>query len=139
MNGSAPCVLCGIADGSEPSETIYEDAHSIAFLNLAQATRGHTLVVPRKHRNDLTDIEVDEAAAVMRATVQVSRQLTRALQAPGINLWHASGESAWQSVFHFHIHVVPRYTGTDLIPPWTEVELPLESLRDLAAQIRRVS
>ncbi|MER5619474.1 HIT family protein [Streptosporangium sp. NPDC002544] len=137
MNSSAPCVFCRIVDGSEPAETIYEDDHSIAFLNIAQATKGHTLVVPRKHRNDLTDIEADEAAAVMRAAVQVSKQLTYALQAPGINLWHASGESAWQSVFHFHIHVVPRYTVTDLTPPWTEAELPLGSLSNLADQIRQ--
>ncbi|MGP3956102.1 HIT family protein [Nonomuraea sp. 3N208] len=62
--------------------------------------------------------------------------MTAPSQAPGINLWHASGETAWQSVFHFHVHVVPRYTTTDLTPPWTEIELPVASLRGLAEEIR---
>ncbi|GAA3231505.1 HIT family protein [Nonomuraea helvata] len=72
----------------------------------------------------------------MRATVLVSRQLTGALGAPGVNLWHASGETAWQSVFHFHIHVVPRYDADDLMLPWVEIERPVDSLAGLAAEIR---
>jgi histidine triad (HIT) family protein len=138
VSTSNPCVFCRIIEGDEPAEIVYEDDDSVAFLNLAQATKGHTLVVPRQHRNDLSDIGADEAAAVMSAVVRVSNRLTRRLQASGVNLWHASGVTAWQSVFHFHIHVVPRYTTTDLTEPWTEVELPLESLRDLADQIRQV-
>ncbi|GAA2109933.1 HIT family protein [Actinomadura alba] len=138
MTTSKSCVFCRIIERSEPAEIIYEDDDAVAFLNIAQATKGHTLVVPREHRNGLSDIGTTEAAAVMSAVVQVSNQLTHRLQAPGVNLWHASGEVAWQSVFHFHIHVVPRYTATDLTEPWTEVELPLESLRDLADQIRQV-
>ncbi|MFI6928377.1 HIT family protein [Nonomuraea spiralis] len=59
-----------------------------------------------------------------------------ALGAPGVNLWHASGETAWQSVFHFHLHVVPRFEPTDLTPPWTEAEHPVESLKGLAEEIR---
>ncbi|MBE1587220.1 HIT family protein [Nonomuraea angiospora] len=133
----AACVFCRIVEGVEPSQTIHEDDHTIAFLNLAPATRGHTLVVPRAHHRDLADIPPDEAAHVMRATVEVSRRLAGALGARGVNLWHASGETAWQSVFHFHVHVVPRYTDTDLTPPWTEIEVPVESLRGLGAEIRR--
>ncbi|MER6002103.1 HIT domain-containing protein [Nonomuraea angiospora] len=136
MSGGT-CVFCRIVEGTEPSQTIHEDDHTIAFLNLAQATKGHTLVVPRAHHRDLTDIPLDEAAHVMRTTVEVGRRLTGALGAKGVNLWHASGETAWQSVFHFHIHVVPRYTDTDLTPPWTEIEHPVESLRGLGAEIRR--
>ncbi|TMR21548.1 HIT family protein [Nonomuraea turkmeniaca] len=135
MSG-APCVFCRIVEGTEPSQPVYEDAHTIAFLNVAQATKGHTLVVPRRHHRDLTEIPPEEAAHVMRATVEVAGRLTRALRAPGINLWHASGETAWQSVFHFHIHVVPRYATADLTPPWTEYALPLASLRGLAEEIR---
>lgn len=132
-----PCVFCRIIERDEPSQTIYEDDHTIAFLNIAQVTKGHTLVVPRKHHRDLAEIPPDEAAQVMRTAAHVARQLTRTLQAPGINLWHASGETAWQSVFHFHVHVVPRFTFTDLTPPWTEIEVPVESLAGLAEEIRR--
>ncbi|MEV4171092.1 HIT family protein [Nonomuraea sp. NPDC049709] len=81
-------------------------------------------------------VQGDTAAHVMRAAVEVARRLTGALRAPGVNLWHASGETAWQSVFHFHVHVVPRYETTDLTPPWREVERPVESLAGLAAEIR---
>ncbi|GAA4532970.1 HIT family protein [Nonomuraea ferruginea] len=130
------CVFCRIIAGDELSQTIHEDDNAIAFLDIAQVTKGHSLVVPRKHHTDLSEISPDEAAQVMRTAVHVSRRLTQALGAPGINLWHASGETAWQSVFHFHIHVVPRYTLTDLAPPWTETESPLESLAGLAEEIR---
>ncbi|MEV6039554.1 HIT domain-containing protein [Nonomuraea sp. NPDC052116] len=70
-----------MVEGVEPSQTIHEDDHTIAFLNLAQAAKGHTLVVPRAHHRDLTDIPFDEAAHVMRATVEVGRRLTGALGA----------------------------------------------------------
>ncbi len=130
------CVFCRIVAGIEPAQTIHEDEHAIAFLNLAQATRGHTLVVPRAHHRDLGEIPVETAAHVMQAAVAVSRQVAGALGAPGVNLWHASGETAWQSVFHFHLHVVPRFESTDLTPPWTEVEHPVESLKGLAEEIR---
>ncbi|MBF8189667.1 HIT domain-containing protein [Nonomuraea sp. K274] len=130
------CTFCRIIAGDEPAQMIHEDDHTIAFLNIAQVTEGHSLIVPREHHRDLAEISPDGAAQVMRTAVHVSRQLTRALHAPGINLWHASGETAWQSVFHFHIHVVPRYTLTDLTPPWTEAEVPVESLAGLAAEIR---
>ncbi|MEQ4719077.1 HIT domain-containing protein [Nonomuraea sp. B19D2] len=133
---ASPCVFCRIVRGAEPSQTVYEDEHAVAFLNLAQVTKGHTLVVPREHHRSLADIPLEAAAAVMRATVLVSRRLTGTLPAEGVNLWHASGETAWQSVFHFHIHVVPRYDVTDLVLPWTEVEHPVESLGSLAAEIR---
>ncbi|RAY10933.1 HIT family protein [Actinomadura craniellae] len=131
------CVFCGIVAGSEPAEIVYSDDRAVAFLDTAQATRGHTLVVPRRHRSGLADIEAGEAAAVMAAVVRVSGLLTRGLGAAGINLWHATGETAWQRVFHFHVHVIPRYTVTDLSPPWVGVELPAASLRDLADRIRR--
>lgn len=130
------CVFCRVVAGTEPSQTIHEDEHAIAFLNLAQATRGHALIVPRAHHRDLGEIPVETAAHVMRAAVEVSRRLVGALGAPGVNLWHASGETAWQSVFHFHLHVVPRFEPTDLTPPWTEVEHPVESLAGLAQEIR---
>ncbi|MFG1947270.1 HIT family protein [Nonomuraea sp. NPDC048826] len=78
----------------------------------------------------------ETAAHVMRAAVEVSRRLTGALGAPGVNLWHASGETAWQSVLHFHLHVLPRFGPTDLTPPWTEIEHPVASLAEPAREIR---
>ncbi|MEV0378509.1 HIT domain-containing protein [Nonomuraea sp. NPDC050643] len=130
------CVFCRIVQGAEPARSVHEDEHTVAFLDLAQATRGHTLVVPRVHHRDLGDIPLDTAERVMRAAVEVSRRLTGALGAAGVNLWHASGETAWQSAFHFHFHVVPRYADGDRTPPWTEVEQPVEFLAGMARSIR---
>lgn len=130
------CVFCSIVDGSEPSEMLYQDDETVAFLDIAQATRGHTLVIPRVHRTDLRDIEPADAKAVMRACVAVTDLLDRALQPAGFNLFHATDATAWQTVFHFHMHVVPRYSPTELQLPWIPQPKPLATLRDLAEQIR---
>lgn len=130
------CVFCGIVAGSESAERIYEDDHALAFLDIAQATEGHTLVVPKEHYADLTDIGAERAGAVMRAAVEVAAILRRALEPAGINVFHASGSTAWQTVFHFHLHVVPRYRFDELHLPWIPQPGPVERLRPLADRIR---
>jgi histidine triad (HIT) family protein len=130
------CVFCRIVAGSEPAERIYEDEHAIAFLDIAQATEGHTLVIPRHHCADLSDIGADRAGAVMRAAVEVGAILRRALEPAGMNVFHASGSTAWQTVFHFHLHLVPRYRFDELHLPWIPQPGSIERLRPLAERIR---
>jgi histidine triad (HIT) family protein len=132
----ADCVFCQIVAGSEPSERIYEDGHTVAFLDIAPATEGHTLVVPKQHCVDLADIGEERAAAVMRSAVEVAAVLRRALQPEGMNLVHASGRAAWQTVFHFHLHLLPRYAADGLTRPWTPRPRRLESLAGVAGRIR---
>jgi len=130
------CIFCAIVAGTSPSERVYEDDDAIAFLDIAQATEGHTLVIPREHCVDLTDIGADRAAAVMRAALQVADILRSALEPAGMNLFHASGAAAWQSVYHFHIHLVPRYSFTELNLPWIPMHKPVDALAPLGARIR---
>lgn len=134
---SAGCVFCQIVARAAPSETIYEDDHAVAFLDIAQATEGHTLVVPREHCADIFDIGAERAANVMRAAVEVAALLRRALEPEGMNLFQASRPVAWQTVFHFHVHVVPRYSFTELTLPWIPSPGPVEALRPLGERIRR--
>ncbi|MEU8397024.1 HIT family protein [Nonomuraea sp. NPDC048892] len=130
------CTFCGIIAGDIPAEIVHSDEHVVAFLDISQATRGHTLVVPREHCRDLTDIGPDRAGLLMRGAVHTADLLRRALEPGGMNIWHATGATAWQSVFHFHLHLLPRYATDDLRQAWTHRELPLSSLAPLADQIR---
>ena len=112
------CVFCAIVDGRAPAHRLLEDEHTVSFLNIAPATVGHALVVPRRHAEGLWDLEDDEHARVARAASRVARLLRVALAPAGVNLVHATGTAAWQSVFHFHVHVVPRYRADELQVMW---------------------
>jgi histidine triad (HIT) family protein len=112
------CVFCAIVDGRAPTHRLLEDEHTVSFLNIAPATVGHALVVPRRHAEGLWDLEDDEHARVARAASRVARLLRVALAPAGVNLVHATGTAAWQSVFHFHVHVVPRYRADELQVMW---------------------
>jgi histidine triad (HIT) family protein len=112
------CVFCAIVAGRAPAHRLLEDEHTVSFLNIAPATTGHALVVPRRHAEGLWDLEDEEHARVARAAGRVARLLRAALQPAGVNLVHATGTAAWQSVFHFHLHVVPRYRADELQVMW---------------------
>jgi histidine triad (HIT) family protein len=129
------CVFCAIVAGRAPAHRLVEDEHTVSFLNIAPATVGHALVVPRRHADGLWDLEDEEHAQVARAAGRVARLLRGALTPAGVNLVHATGAAAWQSVFHFHVHVVPRYRPGELQLMWQEA--PADDA-DLAAVRARV-
>ena len=112
------CLFCGIVDGSIPSETIDSDERTVAFMDINPATPGHALVVPRAHSAGLLEIGPEDLSATMLASQRLARRMKEALEADGINLINACGAVAWQTVFHFHIHVVPRYEDDPLKLPW---------------------
>lgn len=132
------CIFCAIVAGDAPAEVIYEDAATVAFLDIVQATDGHALVVPRDHYPDLFDLPPDVAAALMRAAQNVACILRAALDVDGVNIVNASGAVAWQSVEHVHFHVIPRYRIDDLTPPWDIGRAPVarERLTETAERIR---
>src|SRR3954465_7134886 len=111
------CLFCGIVAGSVPSETIDSDERTIAFMDINPATPGHALVVPREHSADLMEIGEEDLSATMLAAQRLSRRMKDVLDADGIDLINACGAAAWQTVFHFHIHVVPRYEDDPLKLP----------------------
>jgi histidine triad (HIT) family protein len=131
----AGCVFCAIVGGRAPAHRLLEDEHTVSFLNTAPATLGHALVVPRRHAEGLWDLRDDEHAQVARAAGRVARLLRDALEPAGVNLVHATGAAAWQTVFHFHTHVVPRYRADELQPPWQSVPAPDAELAAVRARI----
>ncbi|MEB3021014.1 HIT family protein [[Mycobacterium] crassicus] len=109
------CVFCAIVAGDAPAVRIYEDDEYLAFLDIRPFTRGHTLVVPRRHTVDLTDTP----AATLAGMLAVGQRIARAARASGLhadgnNLAINDGRAAFQSVFHIHLHVVPRRSGDKL-------------------------
>lgn len=112
------CTFCAIVAGTSPSETIYEDDHAIAFMDLLPMTPGHCLVVPRRHVTDVFELDDDDAAHVMRAAANVARLLRDRLDPAGVNLLNNNGRLADQSQFHFHVHLIPRYGNDRLLHPW---------------------
>ena len=112
------CLFCKIVAGELPATRVYEDERTIAFMDINPGTRGHLLVIPREHAKDLLEIDPEDLAAVaMTAHTMTARVMDR-LDADGVNLRNACGPAAWQTVFHFHIHVIPRYADDPLRLPW---------------------
>ncbi len=115
------CLFCGIAAGDIPSVKVAESTSTYAFMDINPASDGHVLVIPKRHSRDLLDITPDDLADVPRAAQRVAKAAVEAFGADGVNLLNCSGAEAWQSVFHFHLHVVPRYadaTRDRLEVPW---------------------
>jgi histidine triad (HIT) family protein len=113
------CIFCKIVAGDLPSERVDEDDRTVAFMDLSPATRGHALVIPRRHTRDLLGIEPEELSATVRTAQRLAMRAVDQLGADGVNLINSCGANAWQTVFHFHVHVIPRYAGDPLKLPWT--------------------
>jgi histidine triad (HIT) family protein len=114
---------------------VYEDENSVAFLDKGQVTRGHTLVVPRRHVEDIWALTEDEAHAVMRSVHRVARLLRERLSLLGLNVTQANGKAAWQDVFHYHVHLIPRYGDDGLRPPWQPTSPSQEQLSGVQRQL----
>ena len=112
MNSS--CIFCQIVNKTAPSTIVYEDEHCLGIVPLGKVGKGHTLIIPKKHAANLFDIEDEEFNYVLIAAKKVAAQLREQYSATGINLLHASGADAQQTVFHFHFHLIPRYPNDGL-------------------------
>ena len=112
------CLFCKIVAGSIPATIIAEDERTIAFMDINPATRGHALVIPRVHARDVHEIPAEDLRAVAATAQVVATRVRDRLAAAGVNLLNSSGAAAWQTVFHFHMHVIPRYEGDPLRLPW---------------------
>lgn len=108
------CIFCKILKGDVPSYKIYEDDKTYAFLDIANDSYGHTVVIPKKHCTNVLDCDETDFQAVMAAVQKISRHYVNDCGFTGVNILNASGKSAQQSVFHLHIHIIPRMTGDGL-------------------------
>ena len=116
------CIFCKIVAGELPATIVDEDERTIAFMDIAPATRGHALVIPRAHSTDLLSIEHEDLSAVALASQRLAVRVKERLGADGVNLLNSCGAAAWQTVFHFHVHVIPRYDDDPLRLPWVPSE-----------------
>jgi histidine triad (HIT) family protein len=121
--------------GRLATSIIYEDEHTLAFLDYTAATGGHTLVIPKVHAADLWTVSEDAAAAVMRTVHRVAARQREVLDPEGLTLFQANGAAGWQDVFHLHVHVVPRGDGDGLRRPWTAVPRPLAELEPMRRRL----
>jgi histidine triad (HIT) family protein len=112
------CIFCKIIAGELPGTIVGEDERTVAFMDINPATRGHVLVVPRAHSADLLSIDSEDLKAVALASQRHAARAKELLGAEGVNLVNSCGALAWQTVFHFHMHVIPRYADDPLRLPW---------------------
>lgn len=130
------CIFCRIIGGELPGQIVDQDDRTVAFMDINPATRGHTLVVPRRHARDLLEIAPAELEATVVAAQRLAAKMPERLGAVGVNLLNACGRAAWQTVFHFHLHVIPRYDDDPLRLPWTPKEGDPEEIAQAAQSLR---
>ena len=130
------CIFCAIVAGDAPAQVIDSDEHTVAFMDISPATRGHALVIPREHYADLNEIPAEELGRTIVAAQRLVRRLKETLDPAGFNVLNACGSAAWQTVFHFHLHVIPRYEDDPLELPWVPSQGDPDEIAATAAQIR---
>ena len=128
-------IFSRIVQGEIPSIKIYEDAHTYAFMDIAPASRGHTLVICKAELADIYEIDEDSLVAVAKTTQRVAKAIRDVLQPDGINIIQNNGTAAGQTVFHYHVHVIPRWEGDGAIGLWEPHSSDSHQLKALAAQI----
>ena len=129
------CVFCKILAGELPATVVDEDERTVAFMDINPATRGHALVVPRAHTADLLEVSDGDLEACALAARRLAARMKDRLGADGINLLNSCGSVAWQTVFHFHVHVVPRYADDPLRLPWTPTPGDGDEIRAAGAEL----
>lgn len=130
------CIFCKLVQGEIPSAKVYEDELTIAFMDIGQATRGHVLVASKRHAVNLLELTAEEAGAVMQTAQRVAAAVNQAFDPDGINIFQANGAPAGQTVFHFHLHVLPRFEGDGLSIAWQRNEPGMATLNALAELLR---
>jgi histidine triad (HIT) family protein len=130
------CLFCKIVAGEIPSTIVDSDERTVAFMDINPGTRGHALVVPRNHSRDLLEIDPEDLAAVALAGQRLAARAKQALGADGVNLLNSCGEVAWQTVFHFHLHVIPRYADDTVRLPWIPAPGDLDDIQAAGEQLK---
>jgi histidine triad (HIT) family protein len=131
----ADCIFCDIVAGNIPSTRVHEDDRTVAFMDVNPGTRGHLLVVPKAHVADVREIADEDLAAVARTARDLAARVLDRLGADGVNIIQNNGAAAWQTVFHYHVHVIPRYESDPLKLPWTPAPGDEDEIKAAAAEL----
>ena len=134
---SDDCLFCKIVAGEIPSTKVHEDDRTVAFMDINPGTRGHLLVIPRAHVADLHEIGDEDLAAVARTARELAGRARDRLGAEGVNVIQNNGSAAWQTVFHYHVHVVPRYGDDGIRLPWVPQPGDPEEIAAAAQELTR--
>ena len=129
------CIFCKIANGEIPSATLYEDEDFRVILDLGPASKGHALILPKAHAANIYEISDDMAAKAMILAKKMATKMTEALKCDGFNIVQNNGEPAGQPVFHFHMHLIPRYNGDQAGITWKPGELKDEVRDEIVAKV----
>jgi histidine triad (HIT) family protein len=130
------CIFCKVVAGELPSEQIDSDERTVTVMDINPATRGHAVVITRTHAANLSEVTDEDALAAMQSARRVVDRMRATLEPAGFNILHNIGRAAWQSIFHFHVHVVPRYEDDPLELPWVPEPADPAELARVADQIR---
>lgn len=129
------CIFCKIAKGEIPSTTIYEDEEFKVILDLSPATPGHALIIPKAHFANLYEMDDATASKVLILAREMAKKMTKALNCTGFNLVQNNGEAAGQTVFHFHMHLIPRYGDDAVGEMWDHMEISDTYMQDMKKKI----
>ena len=130
------CIFCKIVAGELPSQIVDSDERTVAFMDISPATPGHALVIPRAHSEDLMSVPEEDLIATMLAVRRLAQRMRETIQPDGVNVLNSCGRAAWQTVFHFHVHVIPRYYDDPLELPWVPSAGDPEQIAAVADRIR---
>jgi histidine triad (HIT) family protein len=136
MAAEGDCIFCKIVAGELPARRVDEDEHTLAFMDINPWTRGHAVVIPKEHSKDLLEISDEDLARTAQAAKRLAARMVDRLGCDGINLLNSCGQAAWQTIFHFHIHVIPRYVGDPLQLPTRPQRVDDGELAKVAEELR---
>ncbi|MCP1354275.1 HIT family protein [Aneurinibacillus migulanus] len=117
MSHDPNCIFCKIIKGEIPSSKVYENEHVLAFLDISQVTKGHTLVIPKIHQQDIFELTPETASNLFACVPKIANAIKKQFNVDGVNLLNNSGKVAGQTVFHYHLHILPRYGREDGFHP----------------------
>lgn len=129
------CIFCKIIKGDIPCQKVYENDKVFAFLDIMPVHKGHTLIIPKEHHETLLDMPDDTLAEVTKTAKKVAKAVVKAAGADGFNIGQNNGAAAGQAVFHFHLHVIPRFNG-DGLKHWPHGKLPEEDMKQIQEDIK---
>jgi histidine triad (HIT) family protein len=131
------CIFCKVIAGEIPGEIVDSDEKTVTVMDINPATRGHVVVIPREHAENLMSVSEDDLAATLAAVRRITERMQETIEPAGFNVLNNMGRAAWQSIFHFHVHVIPRYADDPLQLPWLPEPADPADLAAVAAEIRR--
>ena len=130
------CVFCKILAGELPAELVDEDEHTAAFMDINPWTHGHSVVIPRRHVRNLYEIDEEDLGRTTAAAKRLALKMRERLGCDGVNLLNSCEPAAWQTIFHFHVHVIPRYDDDPLSLPTRPRQADQEELASVAGELR---